>query len=83
MPAVNFIAVAYMAKKLGARVILADVDSDTGQMTPETLINTIKINKINKIKINTMYLGGYPEMFMNFIKLKKFKSYLIEDACHV
>jgi len=84
MPAINFIAAYSMAKKLGARVILADVDPDTGQMTPETLINTIKKNKIKRIKaIVTMYLGGYPENVYEFYKIKKkFKSYLIEDACH-
>ena len=84
MPAINFIAAYSMAKKLGARVILADVNPDTGQMTPETLINTIKKNKIKRIKaIVTMYLGGYPENVYEFYKIKKkFKSYLIEDACH-
>ena len=84
MPAINFIAAYSMAKKLGASVILADVDPDTGQMTPETLINSIKKNKIKRIKaIVTMYLGGYPENIYEFYKIKnKFKCYLIEDACH-
>jgi UDP-4-amino-4,6-dideoxy-L-N-acetyl-beta-L-altrosamine transaminase len=84
MPAVNFIAAYSMAKKLGAKVILADVDPNTGQMTPETLINSIKKNKIKKIKaIVTMYLGGYPENVYEFYKIKKiFKCYLIEDGCH-
>ena len=42
MPAVNFIAVYNMAKLMNAKIFLADVDSLTGQMTPETLLRCIK-----------------------------------------
>ena len=84
MPAINFIAAYNMARLMNAKIFLADVDPLTGQMTPETLIETIKRNKLKKIKvILTMYLGGYPENVVEFYNLKKkFKCYLIEDACH-
>ena len=84
MPAVNFIAVYNMAKLMNAKIFLADVDSLTGQMTPETLLRCIKKNKLKKIKaIVTMYLGGYPENVIEFYNIKKrFNCYLIEDACH-
>lgn len=84
MPSVNFIAAYNMSKLLGAKVILADVDKFTGQMTPQTLENCIKKNNIKKIKaIITMYLGGHPENVVEFYKIKKkYKCYLIEDACH-
>ena len=84
MPAINFIAAYNMSISLGAKVFLVDVDPLTGQMTPEKLKDTIKQNKINKIKaIITMYLGGSPENVYSFYKIKKkFKSILIEDACH-
>jgi len=84
MPAVNFVASYSMAKKIGAKIYLADVDPITGQMTPETLLNCIKKNRLKKIKaVVTMYLGGYAENIINFYKLKKkFNFYLIEDACH-
>jgi dTDP-4-amino-4,6-dideoxygalactose transaminase len=53
-------------------------------MTPKTLLECIKKNKLKKIKaIITMYLGGYPENVIEFYNIKKkFNSYLIEDACH-
>jgi dTDP-4-amino-4,6-dideoxygalactose transaminase len=53
-------------------------------MTPETLLECIKNNKLKKIKaIVTMYLGGYPENVIEFYNIKKkFNCYLIEDACH-
>jgi UDP-4-amino-4,6-dideoxy-L-N-acetyl-beta-L-altrosamine transaminase len=84
MPAINFIAVYNMAKLMNAKIFLADVDSLTGQMTPKTLLECIKNNKLKKIKaIVTMYLGGYPENIIDFYNIKKkLNCYLIEDACH-
>ena len=84
MPAVNFISAYNMCRQLGAKVYLADVDKTTGQMTPNSLLDCIKDNKIKKIKfILTMYLGGYPENILEFYKIKKkFNCLLIEDACH-
>ena len=46
MPVVNFIASYSMANNLGAKIYLADVDPITGQMTPKTLLNCIKKNKL-------------------------------------
>ena len=84
MPAINFIAGYNMARSLNAKIFLADVDPLTGQMTPKTLLDCIKKNKLKKIKaILTMYLGGYPENVIEFYKIKKkLNCYLIEDACH-
>jgi dTDP-4-amino-4,6-dideoxygalactose transaminase len=84
MPAINFIASYNMCTILNAKIYLADVDEKTGQMTPKTLNDCIKKNKIKEIKlIITMYLGGYPRNIKEFYNLKKkFNCYLIEDACH-
>ncbi len=84
MPAVNFIAAYSMASLLGAKIYLADVNPSTGQMTPKTLMECIKKFKLKKIKvILTMYMGGFPENILEFYKIKKkYKSILIEDACH-
>ena len=84
MPAINFIAAYNMARLMNAKIFLADVDPLTGQMTPQTLLETIKRNKLKKIKaVLTMYLGGYPENVVEFYNIKKkFNCYLIEDACH-
>lgn len=84
MPAVNFIAAYRNARMLGAKIYLADVDEATGQMTPETVMECVKKNKLKKIKlILNMYLGGYPFNNYEFFKLKKrYKCFLIEDACH-
>lgn len=72
MPAINFVAVYNMARLMNAKIFLADVDPFTGQMTPKTLLECIKIYKLKKIKaIITMYLGGYPENIIDFYKIKK------------
>ena len=84
MPSVNFIAAYSMANKLNAKIYLADVDQYTGQMTPAHLIECIKKNNLKKIKaVVTMYLGGFAENINEFYLLKKkYKFYIIEDACH-
>ena len=84
MPSVNFISSYNISKILGAKVFLSDVDPITGQMTPGNVEECIKRNKIKKIKLLiTMYLGGYPENILSFYNLKKkYKCYLMEDACH-
>lgn len=84
MPAVNFIASYNVCKILNAKIFLTDVDSLTGRMRPWHILDCIKKNKIKKIKaIITMHLGGDPGNVTEFFKLKKrFKCFLIEDACH-
>ncbi len=84
MPVVNFIAAYNIVSNFGAKIYLADVDENTGQMTPKTLLECIKKYKLKKIRvILTMYMGGFPENVHEFFKIKKkYKCLLIEDACH-
>lgn len=84
MPVINFISAFRIATSLGARIFLADVDKSSGQMTPQTLKDCIKKNKLAKIKlILTMYLGGYAENVSEFYEIKKkYNSFIIEDSCH-
>ena len=84
LPSINFVAAANMSKKLQANIFLTDVDQYTGQMRPEDLINCINKFKIKKIKaIFIMHNGGNPNNIKKFYEIKKkFKTILIEDACH-
>ena len=84
MPSITFVASYNVATILGARVYLADVDPDSGQMTPQDVKNCCKKFNLKNIKaIIVMYHSGYPQNAENFKKLKKiFKSTIIEDACH-
>ena len=84
MPTVNFVASTNVASLLGAKIYLCDVDSNTGQITPQKLLECIKVNNIRKIKLLiTMFLGGAPLNVFDFYKLKKKYNFLIiEDSCH-
>jgi dTDP-4-amino-4,6-dideoxygalactose transaminase len=84
MPSINFIASTNIAEMLGLKVYLADVDSFTGQMTPQTLKDCIDYNKLTNVQaVVTMYLGGNPNNIYEFYKLKKkLNFFLIEDSCH-
>tara|TARA_B100000780_G_scaffold273185_1_gene236411 strand:+ start:733 stop:1893 length:1161 start_codon:yes stop_codon:yes gene_type:complete len=84
MPSINFIAAYNMASLLGAKIYLTDVDPYTGQMTPKNVEDCIKKNKLKHIYcIVNMFLGGGPNNLLDFYKLKKkYKCFLIEDACH-
>lgn len=84
MPAINFISSYNVVKLLGGKPILCDIDHLTGQINHEKIIECIKNNKLKKIKaIILMYNGGYVYDLKKIYNLKKkFKFYLIEDACH-
>lgn len=84
MPAINFIASYNLAKLMQLKVYLVDVDEDTGQITPDKILECIKKNKIKRIKaLVVMYHGGYPENLKKFYQIKKkYNFFIIEDACH-
>ena len=70
MPIINFVASANIANLLGCKIHFADVHEKTGQMTPETLKNVLKITT-KKIKVVlTMYMAGHPYNISEFYKLK-------------
>ena len=84
IPAINFIASHNVAKLFNAKIFLADVDYNTGQMSPKNVIDLCNKFKIKKIKaIILMYNSGYPDNAENFKSLKsKYGCVIIEDACH-
>jgi dTDP-4-amino-4,6-dideoxygalactose transaminase len=84
MPTINFIAAANMTKLLKAKIYLADVDPDTGQITKETIEDCIKQNKIKNLKlIFIQHHGGFPNYGKELLYIKrKYRCSIIEDACH-
>ena len=72
IPSINFISSFAMLSLRGAKIYLADVSKETGQLTPESIEECIKKNRLKKINlIVTMFLGGSPYNVANFFKLKK------------
>ena len=84
MPAVTFIASYNMAKIMGLKVFLVDVDESTGQVTPNRILECIKKNKLKKISaLVVMFHGGFPENIKKIHDIKKrYNFFIIEDACH-
>ena len=84
MPSVNFIASYNVAKLFNAKVYLADVNQNTGQMSPDHVDECCKKYNLKKVKaLIVMYNGGFPENAGNFKKFKKKLScFIIEDSCH-
>ena len=84
MPTINFIASYNISKLFKAKVFLADVDSLSGQMTPQDVVNCCKKFNLKNVKaIIVMYNAGYPSNAELFYKFKnKLNCYIIEDACH-
>ena len=84
LPSINFVAAANLAKLMKLKFYFADIEYSTGQISPKTINDCIKKNKIKKINaIVVMYMGGYPRNIKYFHDLKKkYKCYLIEDSCH-
>ena len=72
LPSINFVASSNILKLFDAKIILCDVNENTGQIDIENLQKCIKQNKIKKIKaLVTMYLGGSVEFPEKFYGLKK------------
>ena len=84
LPSINFVAAANLAKLMKLKFYFADIEYSTGQISPNTISECIKKNKIKKIAaIVVMFMGGYPRNIKYFHNLKKkYKCYLIEDSCH-
>lgn len=85
IPIINFTALANLLLNYKQiNIYFADVDELTGQITPGSIENCIKKNKLKKVKaFFTMYLGGSCIDTSGFVKLKKkYRCYFIEDSCH-
>ena len=80
---VTFLATASAAKMCNANVCFSDVDPDTGLVIPELLENKLKNRKLNIKIVTVVHLGG---RICNLEEIsdicKKYKCYLVEDACH-
>lgn len=85
VPAITFLATANAVRYVNADVIFADVDPNTGLVTPEILEAVIEsFPGKNKIKafIN-VHLAGQCENLELIAKIaKKYDLFIIEDAAH-
>ena len=80
---ITFVATANAAKMCNAPVAFADVDSNTGNITIETIKKAIKKASFKVKAICLVHLGGYPYSILEIREFAKNNNIkIIEDACH-
>lgn len=86
VPSMTFLATANAVRMTGADVVFADVDADTGLLTPATLIEAVVRGRkagLNVVGAIPVHLNGQrcdmPEL-ANFAREQGL--WLMEDACH-
>ena len=84
MPVINFVSAYNVSKNLNYQIYFADIDKDTGLVTPQNILECIKKNKLKKIDVLfVMHHGGHVCDLKNINHIKKkYKFKIIEDACH-
>ena len=83
IPTMTFLATANAALHAGAEVEFADVDSETGLLTPETLQKALDRTELNARVVLPVHLNGQTVDLCELSKVPGFqKLRVIEDACH-
>ncbi len=84
VPAVTFVATANCARFMGADVVFADVDPNTGLLTPDTLREAIARCEGRQVKaILPVHLSGWVvDMAAVAAIAREIGAVVIEDACH-
>lgn len=84
VPAMTFLASASAPHLTGAEIVFADVDPETGLLTPETFLKALESHAGSPVKaVIPVHLAG---RVCDMVALKriadKFGIAVIEDACH-
>ena len=84
VPSITFAATANCARYQGAEVVFADVDPDSGLMTPQTLADAIGRLGGRRLKaVLPVHLGGHAVDLPALRALADAEgAVLVEDACH-
>lgn len=84
VPAITFLATANAARFVGADVIFADVDPDSGLMRPDDLRDAIAANPKKRIRaVFSVHLAGQPAHPEGIAAVAAANGLtVIEDACH-
>jgi UDP-4-amino-4,6-dideoxy-N-acetyl-beta-L-altrosamine transaminase len=87
VPTVTFLATANAVRYVGAEVIFADVDADTGLLTPETLEAALRRAAASGLSVRAVlpvHLNGQCADMPSIQAIaKRHGLAVIEDACHV
>lgn len=79
-PPITFIGTQATAYQMGAKIVFADVQADTGNIDPKSVESLI--NRRTKAIVAVDFAGHPAELFELKALADKYKIYLIEDAAH-
>ena len=83
VPTMTFVATANAARFVGAEVVFADVDPNTGLMTPETFLGAIERCSGRPRAVFPVHINGQSVELEELYQLaKKHDMAIVEDACH-
>ncbi|TVR83264.1 MAG: UDP-4-amino-4,6-dideoxy-N-acetyl-beta-L-altrosamine transaminase [Rhodospirillales bacterium] len=84
VPSITFLASANAVKYVGADVRFADVDPDTGLMTPETLQQALNADGPGLIRaVVVVHLNGQSVDMQGIAAVARERGlFVVEDACH-
>lgn len=83
VPAITFLATANAARFVGAEVVFADVDSETGLMTAETLAEAMSRATLPVKAVAPVHLAGRTVHLPSIAaQAAEVGASVIEDACH-
>jgi UDP-4-amino-4,6-dideoxy-N-acetyl-beta-L-altrosamine transaminase len=83
VPSITFVATANCARYVGADVIFADVDADSGCLTPEHLKSALEAADGPVAAVLPVHLAGQSPDIAEIARIaKSHGAVVIEDACH-
>jgi len=83
VPSMTFVATANVARLAGAEVVFADVDPDTGLLTPATLEAALKRDTGKAKAVFPVHLNGQAAAMPEIAAIARRAGLkVVEDACH-
>jgi UDP-4-amino-4,6-dideoxy-N-acetyl-beta-L-altrosamine transaminase len=83
VPSITFVATANATRYCGAEVVFADVDPDTGLMTPETLLAALRKAGGAARAVFPVHLNGQSCDMAGIAEVaRSWGLWVVEDACH-
>jgi len=84
VPSNTFLATANCARFVGAKVIFADIDPETGLISPESVAQLLRQDKRRDIKaILPVHFGGQPaDLPLLYEMAHGHGARIVDDACH-
>lgn len=83
VPSVTFVATANAVRYCGAEVVFADVDPETGLMTPDTLREALRRAPSSVRAVFPVHLAGQSCAMADIAQLaREWGLWIVEDACH-